>query len=133
MAKQEPVTPPIQIGQIVLGSKTGTIEPFEDATADFAHINDYLIKNPAYQQHVIPDALVSSCSQCCMETINGQPNILGRLFRKSRGDLGCHRCPVSMASEKLPARDSAGNYVRNKHGQILSEAAVIRMAEDGMA
>lgn len=124
-------TKPVKAGNHVIGDKGSEIKPFENSTFNFTHINEHLAKNPAVRTHVIPDAMVSSCSECCMETINGQPNILGYLFRKSRGKQGCHLCPVSLASESLPARDADGNYIKNSHGKILSEADVVRMAEDG--
>ena len=124
-------TPPIRIDGHVFGESGSDIRPFENAQFDFAKANEYLIKNPAAQQHVIPDALVSSCSECSMETINGQPNLLGRLFRESRKNKGCHRCPVAMAAERLPARTGDGAYLRSRDGRILSEADAVRMAEDG--
>lgn len=124
-------TNPIQAGNYIIGDKESEIKPFENHTFDFTHVNEYLAMNPAVQKHIIPDAMVSSCSECCMETINGQPNLLGYLFRKSRGGQGCHLCPVSLASESLPARDSDGNYLKNSHGKILSEADMIRTTEDG--
>lgn len=126
-------TEPIQIGNHTIGDKESEVKPFKNHAFDFARVNEYLIKNPAVRQHVIPDAMISSYSECCMETINGQPNLLGRMFRKSREHLGCHLCPVSLASERLPARDSNGKYVKNNNGKILSETDVVRMAEDGTA
>lgn len=53
------------------------------------------------------EALVSSCSECCMSTIDGKPNIKGMLHqqmmtvhRKSiHGDysfLDCQNCPVTL-------------------------------------
>lgn len=124
-------TKPLQVNTVTIGNKETKVQPFENHTLDFAKINEYLVKNPAVRQHVIPDAMVSSCSECCMDAINGQPNLLGRMFRKSRGRLGCHLCPVLLASEHLPARDSNGNYLKNGDGKTLSEADVVRMAEDG--
>lgn len=124
-------TPPIQAGNMIFGDTEAEVLPFEDRTFDFAHVNEYLYKNPAVRQHVVPDALVSSCSECCMAEINGKPNILGMLFRKSREGRGCSGCPVSLASEKLPARMADGSFARDKAGRILSEADVIRIAEDG--
>lgn len=127
------VTPPIRIGSMTIGDKTADIMPFETAGFSFDQINEHLARNPADCGHIVPDAMVSSCSECCMETINGRPNIIGRLFRESRKGQGCRNCPVSLASEKLPARDADGNYIRDRSGRILSEADVIRMAEDGEA
>lgn len=121
----------IRVNNHTIGDKESEVKPFENNMFDFAHINEHLAKNPAVQKHIIPDAMVSSCSECCMETINGQPNLLGYLFRKSRGKQGCHLCPVSLASESLPARNADGNYIKNSHGKILSEADVVCMAEDG--
>lgn len=124
-------TPPIQIGNMIFGELESEVRPFENRAFTFDRINEYLRKNPAVRTHVIPDAIISSCSECCMEQINGQPNILGKLFRTSRKGKGCRFCPVSMASEKLPARRCDGQYIRDKHGRILSEADIVRMAEDG--
>ena len=124
-------TPPIQAGDMIFGDAEAEVLPFEDRTFDFAHVNECLYKNPAVRQHVVPDAMVSSCSECCMEEINGKPNILGYLFRKSREGKGCSGCPVSLASEKLPARMADGSFARGRDGRILSEADVIRIAEDG--
>lgn len=124
-------TNPIRVNNHAIGDKESEVKPFENHMFDFGKINEYLAKNPAVQKHVVPDAMVSSCSECCMETINGQPNVLGYLFRKSRGKQGCHLCPVALASERLPARDAEGNYLKNSHGKILSEADMIRTAEDG--
>lgn len=121
----------IQAGNHTIGNKESEVKPFENHTFDFAHVNEYLAKNPAVQKHVIPDAMVSNCSECCMETINGRPNLLGYLFRKSRDKQGCHLCPVLLASESLPARNADGNYIKNNHDKILSEADMIRTAEDG--
>lgn len=125
------VTGPIQAGDMIFGDTEAEILPFEDRTFDFAHVNEYLYKNPAVRQHVVPDALVSSCSECCMEEINGKPNILGYLFRKSREGKGCSGCPVAAASEKLPARKADGTLLRDAGGRVLSEADAVRMAEDG--
>lgn len=125
------VTGPIRAGGMAFGETEAGVLPFEDATFDFARVNEYLYKNPAVRQHIVPDALVSSCSECCMAEIDGRPNILGMLFRKSREGRGCSGCPVSLASEKLPARMADGGFARDKTGRILSEADVIRIAEDG--
>lgn len=125
------LTPPIRAGGTTFGIMEAEVLPFEDGTFDFSRINEYLARNPAAQGHVVPDALVSSCSECCMAEIDGRPNILGRLFRESRRGKGCSGCPVSMASEKLPARMADGTYARDRSGRILSEADVVRIAEDG--
>lgn len=125
------VTGPIQIDGKTFGAEEAGVLPFENGTFDFARVNEYLARNPAVRQHVVPDALVSSCSECCMAEINGKPNILGYLFRKSREGKGCSGCPVSLASEKLPARMADGSFARDKAGRILSEADVVRIAEDG--
>lgn len=125
------VTGPIRAGGKTFGAKEAEVLPFEDAAFDFAHVNEYLLLNPAARQHVVPDAMVSSCSECCMEEINGKPNILGMLFRKSREGKGCSGCPVSLAAEKLPARMADGSFARGRNGRILSEADVVRIAEDG--
>lgn len=124
-------TPPVQAGSITFGEIEAEILPFENKMFEFDRINEHLRRNPAARSHVIPNALVSSCSECCMKKINGQPNILGKLFRASRKGKGCRFCPVSMASEKLPARRGNGQYIRDKHGRILSEADIVRIAEDG--
>lgn len=124
-------TGPIRIGNKTFGAEEAEVLPFEDRTFDFARVNEYLAKNPAVRQHVVPDAMVSSCSECCMEEINGRPNILGRMFRKSREGKGCSGCPVSLASEKLPARMADGSFVRGRGGRVLSEADIVRIAEDG--
>lgn len=124
-------TKPIQIDNRTIGNKESDARPFESHAFNFEHVNEYLAKNPAVRKHVVPNAMVSNCSECCMDTINGQPNILGRMFRKSRGKQGCHLCPVALASERLPARDAEGNYLKDSHGKTLSEADIIRMAEDG--
>lgn len=126
-------TPPIRAGGITIGETEAEVLPFENGSFDFARVNEYLTRNPAVRQHIIPDAMVSSCSECCMESINGQPNVIGRMFRKSRKGKGCHLCPVSMASEKLPARAGDGGYLRDASGRVLSEADAVRMAEDGTA
>lgn len=129
MANHE--TKPIRINDHTIGDKESNGKPFESHAFDFAHINEHLARNPATRRHVVPDAMVSSCSECCMDTINGRQNTLGYLFRKSREPMGCHLCPVAAASELLPARDAEGNYMLNENNEILSEADVIRMAEDG--
>ena len=90
-------TPPVQAGSITFGEIEAEILPFENKMFEFDRINEHLRGNPAARSHVIPNALVSSCSECCMEKINGQPNILGKLFRASRKGKGCRFCPVSMA------------------------------------
>ncbi len=126
-------TPPIRAGELVFGEKEADAAPFEIASFDFSRINEYLAKNPAVREHVVPDALVSSCSECCMETINGRPNVLGMLFRKSREGKGCRLCPVSMASERLPARKADGTYLTDARGNVLSRADAVRIAEDGTA
>lgn len=127
------LTPPVKTGNLTFGETEAEVFPFENNTFDFARVNEYLAKNPAVRQHVVPDALISSCSECCMETVNGRPNILGMLFRKSRDGKGCSLCPVAMASEKLPARTGSGEYLRDESGRVLSEADAVRMAEDGTA
>lgn len=127
MANHE--TKPIQVGSHTIGNKESNVKPFENHAFDFAHVNEHLARNPATRRHVVPDAMVSSCSEC-MDTINGRQNTLGYLFRKSRGNMGCHLCPVAAASESLPARDAEGNYMMDENNEILSEADVIRMAED---
>lgn len=124
-------TQPIKTGPVIIGSMESHVMPFEDATADFAHINDYLRKNPAYRTHIIPDSIVSSCSQCCMAEINGQPNILGMLHRKAHPH--CKGCTVPAAAEQLPARMSDGRFLKDHAGRILSKADAVRMAEDGTA
>lgn len=121
----------IWAGGRVFGDLEAEVLPFEDGTFDFERVNEYLLKNPAIRRHIVPDAIVSSCSECCMAEINGKPNILGLMFRKSRQDKGCSGCPVSMASEKLPARKADGSYLKDANGRVLSEADMVRMAEDG--
>lgn len=124
-------TGPLQIGETVIGLDEADAFPFENSLFDFSRINEYLAKNPAVLTHIVPDSIINSCSECCMESINGFPNILGRMFRKSRKDKGCSGCPVLMASEKLPARMADGSFVRDRNEKILSEADVVRIAEDG--
>lgn len=124
-------TPPVQAGSITFGEIEAEILPFENKMFEFDRINEHLRGNPAARSHVVPNALISSCSECCMEKINGQPNILGKLFRASRKGKGCSQCPVAIASENLPARRADGRYIRNRNGRILSEADIVRMAEDG--
>lgn len=131
MAKQIETTGPIRIGPVTIGDKEADVRPFEIQNFEFGRINDHLRQNPAVQRYVVPDALVSSCSQCCMPEINGRPNILGKLFRESRKDRGCRFCPVSMASAWLPARRSDGSYIKNQNGRILSESDMINIAMDG--
>lgn len=124
-------TPPIEIGGKTFGDMEARVAPFEDAGFDFARANEYLAGNPAARRHVVPDAIVSSCSECCMEEIDGKPNILGRMFRKPREGLGCRFCPVSLAGDRLPARKADGTYLKDRHGRVLSESEAVRMAEDG--
>ena len=76
---------------------------------------------------LVPMTDLEAINQAQTETANA----LGYLFRKSREPMGCHLCPVAAASELLPARDAEGNYMLNENNEILSEADVIRMAEDG--
>lgn len=128
-----PITPHLKVGTITIGTTEANNRPFENNIADFEHINDHLRKNPAYKKHIIPDALVSSCSECCMTEINGKPNILGLLFRKSRKGKDCRNCPVSNASAHLPARDAVGNLIQNHQEKILSESDIVQIAENNEA
>ena len=127
------LTPPVKAGGITFGDAEAVVLPFENAAFDFARVNEYLIRNPAVRQHFVPDAMVSSCSECCMAEINGRPNVIGMLFRKSREGKGCSLCPVAAASERLPARMADGTYLKDESGRVLSEADAVRMAEDGTA
>lgn len=121
----------IKVANTSFGELQAEILPFENALIDFSNINQYLFTNPAVIAHVIPDSIINSCSECCTETINGKPNMLGRLHRLRYKD--CGKCPVNIASERIPARDANGEYIRNREGRIMSEAEVTRMLEDGTA
>lgn len=123
-------TKPIRICHKVFGKAEAEAKPFEIAEYDFTNRNERLAKNPADSGHRIPDAIVSSCSECCMKEVNGRQNLLGWLFQRSRGEEGCRNCPVSLASCKLPARMADGKALTDDSGNVLSEADIVQAAYD---
>lgn len=96
-------------GYGLLGAKEAEVRPFEPADVDFAAVNEKRLSDPTYGANVVPDALVGSCSQCCMAEINGKPNILGRMHRKIV--KSCSQCPVGGAGDFIQARDGDGNLL----------------------
>lgn len=129
------MTEPLRVGKITVGDKSAEILPFEPAGIDYAHINERQKRDPTYGHAEVPDAVVNSCSECCMERVNGQPNLKRLLHRNLVGS--CSRCPVSKASELLQARDADGNrlFVQNPDGTVrpMTEAEAVRIATDETA
>lgn len=116
--------------------------PFEPAGFDWSDINRIQARDPTQGHAIVPDAMVDSCSECCMAEVNGKPNVLGHMWRKymtnpATGSVDCSRCPVAASSEKLQARDGNGNPVfrtlPDGRKIPLSQADVERMETDGTA
>lgn len=111
-------TGPIQAADHVFGLIEAEIRPFEPAGIDWSVLAEKKIKNPTYGQNQVPGAIVNSCSECCMSEINGKPNLLGILHRKTV--KSCSRCPVGTSGDYVQARDGHGRklYVRNPDGTV---------------
>lgn len=120
-------------GSIKIGAHAAEIRPFEPAGIDWTIVNAKRRSDPTYGQNVIPDAVVGSCSQCCMAEINGKPNLLGRLHRKKI--KSCSQCPVGHAASLIQARDADGRllYARNPDGtrRPLTQHELVIMEMDG--
>ena len=102
-------TDPIAVGPVTVGDTEASVMPFEPADVDFSAVNKMRTRDPTYGQNQVPDAIVNSCSQCCMAEINGKPNLLGRLHRAMVD--GCGHCPVGMSGDHIQARDGDGNLM----------------------
>lgn len=128
-------TKPLQVGPVTVGEQDADIKPFEPADIDYANLNERQKRDPTYGHAQVPDSIVNSCSECCMESINGQPNLRRLLHRNLV--KSCSQCPVSHASDLLPARDSNGNtlFVRQPDGSIrpMTKSEAVKMAHDGTA
>ena len=130
------------IGLEDLRLEPADVAPFEPAGFDWANINRIQSRDPTKGHGIVPDAMVDSCSECCMLEINGRPNVLGRMWRKYMtnpvtGYVDCSRCPVSASSERLQARDGTGELIfrtlPDGRKIPLSQADVERMETDGTA
>lgn len=129
----------IEIGRMTIGGKESRPAAFEDATVDMKDLNERLKHNAAYSYEVHPDAVVNSCSQCCMERINGEPNILGMLHRKkyTRVDasghkrLDCGSCPLTRDGKYMLARDGDGNLIKKANGTYVTQDELAKMEMDG--
>ena len=131
-----PETSPIRIGpSVVVGRTEAETRPFEPAGVDYAAEYAKHNHDPTAGCHRVPDAVVNSCSECCMESINGKPNILGRMHRKMVN--GCSQCPVGQSSEYIQARDGSGNLLwkRMPDGtrRPVTKAEIMIMETDGTA
>lgn len=102
----DPMTKPLAAGPITVGEREGDVIPFEPANVDYTILNKMHTKNPTYGQNQVPDAIVNSCSECCMQYIEGKPNLLGRLHRNIV--KSCSQCPVGRAGDHIQARDGEG-------------------------
>lgn len=126
---KDPITRPIHIGSsVVIGESEGLVQSFEPGNIDFSVTNERQFVNPTYGHNEVSDAIVNSCSECCMEQINGKPNLLGRMHRKMVGS--CSRCPVSSADDHIQARDGKGNLLWRRlpdgsHRPVTKSEAVI--------
>lgn len=128
-------TGPIRTAGHTFGLAEAEARPFEPADVDWSVLAERKIKNPAYGQNQVPDAVVNSCSECCMAEIDGKPNLLGRLHRKLVGS--CSRCPVSASGDYVQARDGRGRklYVRNPDGTVrpMTQSELVMRETDGTA
>lgn len=128
----------IEVGQITVGDKESSPRAFEDATVDMSNLNENLKHNAAFNYEIHPDAVINSCSQCCMEKVNGEPNILGMLHRAkyTRVDgfghkhLDCGSCPITKDNQYMPARDGNGDLIKDADGRPVSQAELVRMETD---
>lgn len=129
------ITLPVRAGQIVIGIKEGRAMPFEPADIDYTTVNGHRLKDPTYGQNQVPDTIVNSCSECCMEQINGRPNLLGKMHRKTVKD--CRHCPVGTAGDHIQARDAAGRrlFWVNPDGSVapMTQTELMQMETDGTA
>lgn len=128
------LTKPIQVGpSVVLGEAEGTAEPFEPADVDYAAEYRKQTRDPTAGNCQIPGAVVNSCSECCMETINGKPNLLGKMHR--RMIKSCSQCPVGSAGDRIQARDGNENllFQRMPDGskRPVTRAQLVIMEIDG--
>lgn len=128
-------TEPIQTAGRVFGLTETEIRPFEPANVDWSVLAERKIKNPAYGQNQVPDAVVNSCSECCMAEIDGKPNLLGRLHRKLVSS--CSRCPVGASGDYVQARDGRGRklYINSPDGTVrpMTQSELVVRETDGTA
>lgn len=129
-------TKPIPVSpNTVIGAKQAAPVPFEPAGIDHSVLSERRVSDPTYGQNQVPNAIVNSCSQCCMETINGKPNLLGRLHRKMV--KSCSRCPVGKAGDLIQARDGNGNrlFIQDPDSTFrpLTQTELMLMETDGTA
>lgn len=116
-----------------LSLEEAEVMPFEPAGFDWKSINEIQQHNPTKGHAVVPDAMVDSCSECCMSEINGRPNVIGIMWRKfmtnpRTGHLDCGRCPITSASTKIQARDGQGKLMY----QTLSDGTKVPLMEDNV-
>lgn len=118
------------------------VMPFEPAGFDWSLINEVQLRDPTKGHALVPEAMVNSCSECCMPVVNGKPNVLGIMWRKfmthpRTGHVDCGRCPVSIASTKVQSRDGCGNpmwrMLFDGTKVPLTCDEVMRMETDGTA
>lgn len=134
--KDDILTRPLPAGpDRFIGSEEADVRPFEPAGIDWGSANRRRRSDPTYGQAQVPDAVVNSCSECCMETINGRPNLL-RLLHRSMVK-SCSQCPVGRAGDRLQARDGQGNklYAKDPDGTVrpLTQTELMLMETDGTA
>ena len=133
--KPDIATKPLAVGSAVIGVQEADIRAFEPAGVDYTIVNQMQTHDPTYGQNKVPDAVVNSCSECCMEYINGKPNLRGRLHRAMV--KSCSQCPVGRAGNHIQARDGEGNklFVRNPDGTLrpLMQTEAMLMETDGTA
>lgn len=134
-AVSEDGTGPIRAAGRTFGLAEAEAYPFEPADVDWSVLAERKIKNPTYGQNQVPDAIVNSCSECCLAEIDGKPNLLGRLHRKLVGS--CSRCPVSTSGDYVQARDGQGRklYVKNPDRTVrpMTQSELVVRETDGTA
>lgn len=127
------VTGPIHVGNVALGLKPAEVLPFEPSGMDYSALADRQKSDPTYGQDRVPDAIVNSCSECCMDTINGKPNLLGRMHRNLV--KSCSQCPVGAAGDYIQARDGNGRllFIRGQDGNLrpMTQSELVVMETDG--
>lgn len=126
-------TGPIRANNITFGLKPAVVLPFEPANINYSVLAEKRKSDPTYGQDQVPDAIVNSCSECCMATINGRQNLLGRMHRglvKS-----CSQCPVGAAGDHIQARDGKGRplFIRGPDGELrpMTQFELVIMEMDG--
>lgn len=113
---------------IEIGKKQYEPQPFEDATIDPREVNAKRHSNPSYGYEQHPGCIVNSCSECSMNTINGEPNMMGLLHRMRQTwtdrdgnrHLDCSTCQITKDIKTLGAKDADGNPLYHKDGSRVT-------------